>query len=271
MNWGKFGRNILDILAAGFPLLTCGSIASAQRHELSGTIELIHPELCDDMRRPHVVNGMFPSCGRLRLVRFSYINFRGETQNDGSAIVLDAVANEVLMLFDDLRLAHFPIEKAMLMTAYDGNDDLSMKDNNTSSFNDRNIAGSSRISMHAFGAAIDINPKNNPFLLRSGKRQIVKPMSGSAYLDRSVNSPGMAEQVRAIFADHGFVIWGGDWRNPVDYQHFQLSRDLAEKLVALPENEAREYFESYVQTYRKCIGEADEPHRASAARCRGKP
>src|SRR5271165_6657016 len=258
MNWRKFG---LDILAAGLSLLTYGGIASAQRHELSGTIELIRPELCDDMRRHHV-KSMFPSCERLRLVRFSYINFRGETQNDGSAIVLDAIANEVLLLFDDLRLAHFPIEKAQLMTAYDGNDDLSINDNNTSSFNDRNIAGSSRLSMHAFGAAIDINPQNNPFLLR-GKRQIVKPVSGSAYLDRSVNSPGMAEQVRAIFAEHGFIIWGGEWRNPLDYQHFQLSRDLAEKLVALPEKEAREYFESYVRTYRKCIGEADKPHPVS--------
>jgi hypothetical protein len=45
MNWGKFGRNILDILAAGFPLLTCGSIASAQRHELSGTA----PKACMDI------------------------------------------------------------------------------------------------------------------------------------------------------------------------------------------------------------------------------
>ncbi len=267
MELWKFRRTIcLGFLAAGLMLLTRTGMASSG----GGSVEPINRNLCDDMRRRHVLNRTFPSCERLRLVRFSYVNFRGETGNDGALVVLDAVANHVLTIFDELRVARFPIEKAKLMNAYDGDDDASMNDNNTSSFNDRAIAGSKRISMHAYGAAIDINPKNNPFVVH-GARDLVKPASGSGFLNRAAHSPGMAEAVRAIFANHGFIVWGGGWRNPVDYQHFQLSRDLAEKLIALPADEARDAFEKYVTAYRTCIGEAGEPRSAAAAKCGGKP
>ncbi len=39
-----------------------------------------------------------------------------------------------------------------------------MNDNNTSSFNYRFISGSRILSMHANGLAIDINPKQNPYV-----------------------------------------------------------------------------------------------------------
>ena len=38
-----------------------------------------------------------------------------------------------------------------------------MVDNNTSAFNYRKIEGSSNLSNHAFGKAIDINPVQNPY------------------------------------------------------------------------------------------------------------
>lgn len=256
-------------LAAGLILLAQAAAGSSEGGAPDGSVEPVDQTLCDDMRRRHVLNRMFSSCDRLRIVRFSYTNFRGETGKDGALVVLDAVADHVLAIFNELRLAGFPIEKAKLMNAYDGVDDASMNDNNTSSFNDRTIAGSTRISMHAYGAAIDINPKNNPFVVR-GARDLVKPASGAGYLNRAAHSPGMAEAARTIFANHGFIIWGGGWRNPVDYQHFQLSRDLAEKLIALPADEARDNFENYVSAYRKCIGEASGPPSPAAAKCGGK-
>ncbi len=270
MNFQRLGRIVgLSLLAAGSMLFPCASIAARDGDKPSGSIEPIGQKLCDDMRRHHVLRQVFPSCERLRLVTFSYINFSGETKSGGRIVVLDAIANHVLMLFNDLRLANFPIERANLMNDYDGVDDLSMDNNNTSSFNDRNIAGSAKISMHAYGAAIDINPKINPFVVRRGTKNIVKPASGASYADRAAKSPGMAEAVRAIFSDHGFLIWGGDWRNPTDYQHFQISRDLAERLIQLPEEKAREYFELYVQAYRTCAGKAADPSSSATAKCRG--
>jgi hypothetical protein len=53
----------------------------------------------------------------------------------------------------------------------------------------------------------------------------------------------MAEEVVALFAAHGFPVWGGYWDAPLDYQHFQVDRKLAERMARLPEARARALFE----------------------------
>ena len=50
-------------------------------------------------------------------------------------------AQSVLRIFTKLREIRFPIAKARLTNHYDGNDDASIADNNTSAFNSRNVAG----------------------------------------------------------------------------------------------------------------------------------
>jgi hypothetical protein len=62
----------------------------------------------------------------------------------------------------------------------------------------------------------------------------------------------MAEPVIDVFADNGFLIWGGDWHNPVDYQHFQVDRDLAEQMARSSSTAAREMFEKRAEEYRRC-------------------
>jgi hypothetical protein len=63
----------------------------------------------------------------------------------------------------------------------------------------------------------------------------------------------MAEPVVDVFARHGFVEWGGYWRNPIDYQHFQVGRKLAYQLARLPAMEARALFERFVEKSRACV------------------
>jgi len=43
-----------------------------------------------------------------------------------------------------------------------------------------------------------------------------------------------------IFIDQGFSIWGGRWHEPIDYQHFQVSRTLAERLARSSSTGARD-------------------------------
>jgi hypothetical protein len=62
----------------------------------------------------------------------------------------------------------------------------------------------------------------------------------------------MAEEVIDIFADNGFSIWGGDWQNPIDYQHFQVSRPLAEQLASLSAADAEIMFAQTIDRYRQC-------------------
>src|SRR5690349_20413271 len=101
---------------------------------------------------------------RLRIINITYVDFSGRVHTDGKLKVLDIVAEEVNTIFNALFEKHFPIEKIKLMTEYDNDDQLSMADNNTSAYNSRNIKNSTKLSVHAYGLAIDLNPVQNPFV-----------------------------------------------------------------------------------------------------------
>jgi peptidoglycan L-alanyl-D-glutamate endopeptidase CwlK len=94
-------------------------------------------------------------------------------------------------------------------------DELSMEANNTSAFNYREITGGGRLSNHAYGRAIDINPFQNPYI----KVGLVLP-HGARY-DPSIAGTFTSDHpiVRA-FLQLGWV-WGGNWTSPKDYQHFE--------------------------------------------------
>jgi hypothetical protein len=211
------------------------------------------------MKTDHVLGPHSPvGCERLRLINFSYLDFEGREHHDGEIIVMDAVAEHVARIFSSLYESKFPIARAKLMGAYEGNDIASMADNNTSAFNDREITGGGSISLHAYGLAIDINPVQNPYVTRSGQAFTYNPPAGAAYANRSNDRPwkvgrqGMAEEVIGVFADDGFFGWGGYWDSPIDYQHFQVNRKLAERLVGLPPEAAKAMFDSVVDDYRRC-------------------
>src|SRR5262249_3289476 len=141
---------------------------------------------------------------------------------------------------------------------YDGDDNSSMADNNTSAFNDRKTAFGNRLSLHAYGLAIDINPIQNPYLSRVADSIRALPRAGIAYANRRNDRPwkavrpGMAESVIDVFADNGFVVWGGYWDNPIDYQHFAVSGGLVERLAQANPIEAEFMFKESVERYRKC-------------------
>jgi hypothetical protein len=62
----------------------------------------------------------------------------------------------------------------------------------------------------------------------------------------------MAEAVIDVFADGGFLIWGGTWKSVIDYQHFQVSRSLAQQLARASPAEAKALFREHVERYRSC-------------------
>lgn len=213
----------------------------------------ISKEFCEDMKNRNTLTSHGPvGCDRLASVKFSYVGFDGRVHADGEIVVLDAVAARVARIFDRLLDLRFPLKKAQPINRYEGDDDASMADDNTSSFNDRPVAGGTSLSMHAYGLAIDLNPVQNPFLEGAGAARRVSPNGGEKYLDRRDIRPGMAETVIDVFADNGFLVWGGDWHDPVDYQHFQLGRDMAERLARLSSAAAREVFEKRTEQYRRC-------------------
>jgi hypothetical protein len=219
----------------------------------------ISAAFCEDMKVHHVLGPKAPvGCERLRLVKFSYLGFDGNRHDNGEIIVMDAVATHVLRIFVSLRNMRFPIAKARPMNNFEGDDNASMRDNNSSAFNDRNLTNGDSISLHAYGLAIDLNPVQNPFLVRSGEILKIDPPAGADYINRLSERPskpfrpGMAEAAVRTFADNGFLIWGGYWDEPIDYQHFQVSRKLAERLARLHSSEAADVFNRVVERFRTC-------------------
>jgi hypothetical protein len=89
----------------------------------------------------------------------------------------------------------------------------------------------------------------------------VAPPGGVDYLNRRDHRPGkaeragMAEAVVEVFADNGFAEWGGDWDDPIDYQHFDIGRAVAERLLRLPPEQARRAFEDAVRAYQHCVAQ----------------
>jgi hypothetical protein len=201
-------------------LLSCsfGGALPAQTLSPRDAVLPISDALCRDMRSTKVFNPGSPvGCDRLRLVRFSYVGFDSATHDAGELVVLDAVADHVLAIFVGLRSRAFPIASARLMNDFRGNDDASMAVNNTSAFNVRRVQGSSAMSLHAYGVAIDLNPVQNPYVERGARGVEASPPAGAAYIGRQNHRPGMAETVVDLFARHGFAQWGGYWPRSIDY------------------------------------------------------
>ena len=105
----------------------------------------------------------------------------------------------------------------------DSSDSNSIDNNNTSAFCYREITGGGRLSNHAFGRAIDINPQQNPYVWNSGGQLQWSHENATPYIDRTCGDPHVIVQndiCYNIFAKYGFG-WGGLWSDPIDYQHFE--------------------------------------------------
>lgn len=154
-----------------------------------------------------------------------YYNFDGEIQT-GELICNKAIAQDLAEIFYELYLNEYRIEKIRLIDEYNGDDTASMLDNNTSCFNYRLVDGSSNLSKHALGLAIDINPFYNPYVVfnKDGSGETyISPKGSEIYADRSQNFPYKIDEndlCYKLFTSHGFI-WGGNWNSMKDYQHFQ--------------------------------------------------
>jgi len=154
----------------------------------------------------------------LSYLTITHIDFYGHSRI-GNIIVAASIADEVLDIFREIYEYGFPIARVRLIDYYGADDYYSMADNNSVGFNFRVIAGTSTLSRHAWGMAIDINPIQNPFI----RGDIIWPVAGAAYVDRTHVRPGMiipGDVVYRAFTSRGWT-WGGHWRVPIDYHHFE--------------------------------------------------
>jgi hypothetical protein len=161
----------------------------------------------------------------LRLVTVSYWNFRGVVRQ-GPLVLHERVAADVLWVFERLFRVRFPIQEIRLAAKdrpirpkdYWNRKRLSV----TASFNCRPATGSTSLSHHSYGWAVDINPLQNPYVRSDGTtlRHIARP-----FRNRSLHRTGMihdGDVVVRSFAKIGWE-WGGHWHTLKDYMHFSLT------------------------------------------------
>ncbi len=142
----------------------------------------------------------------------------------GEMVLNKSVADTVLLIFRKLYDAQYPIERMRLIDYWEADDEMAMRDNNSSSFNFRFISHTQTVSKHGMGLAIDINTLYNPYhkFLADGT-EIIEPATGAPYLDRTKDFDYKIEKddlCYRLFKEAGFN-WGGDWEDRKDYQHFE--------------------------------------------------
>lgn len=159
----------------------------------------------------------------LRYVRVLHYDGEGKIRL-GELVCNEKIADDLTDIFQKLFEAKYPIERMVLIDNYNADDEKSMQANNTSSFCFRTVDGSKKLSKHAQGMAIDINPLYNPMVKRRSNGTLqIQPATGMKYAIRQSDFPYKIDEndlCYKLFTAHGFT-WGGSWRSMKDYQHFE--------------------------------------------------
>lgn len=164
----------------------------------------------------------------LRYLTIPYYNFEQQVML-GEMIVNKDIEEDVRSIFKELFNNKYEINSMKLIDDYwqigsGGNiaDNNSIEANNTSCFCYRPVTGGESISNHGYGRAIDINPQQNPYV-ENGENS---HRNADEYVNnRYVGEPHVIvasteDSCYSTFTKYGFT-WGGNWTNPIDYQHFE--------------------------------------------------
>jgi hypothetical protein len=160
----------------------------------------------------------------LRLLTVTHRDFRAR-ERTGQLVVNKAAAPGLARVFRRLYELRFPVRHMRFSDFYGPRSGRPNDGDVTASFECRQAVpspctggtGTGTWSMHAYGLAVDLNPRENPYV---GCGQSRDPTAQS-YRNRSRTRPGMigGRTVRA-FAAIGWG-WGGSWSgNTKDYMHF---------------------------------------------------
>ncbi|MBR1629265.1 MAG: M15 family metallopeptidase [Lachnospiraceae bacterium] len=166
----------------------------------------------------------------LRYLKMVHVNFDHKTQV-GEMIVNASISETTMQVFKELYLAGYEIEQMRLVDDFwagsgDASDFESIDHNNTSCFNYREVTGGTSLSNHAYGCAIDLNPQQNPYVRIADGQKHWSHTNADPYIDRTNQDPHVIKEgdiCCSTFKKYGFF-WGGNWTNPIDYQHFEIDQ-----------------------------------------------
>lgn len=220
-------QEVVTLSAAEIQMMEAGSIVDVSRMETQMLESLFYSEVPGEEIAQRITGISYQendhiSMEELRYLRVLHMGFDGQT-HIGELLVHEFIAEDILEIMAALYENQYPIEKMLLVDEYGADDETSMQDNNTSAFNYREIAGTSRLSQHSLGLAIDINPKFNPYVKERDGQLTISPANAADYADRTQDFEYKIDEndlCYQLFTAHGFT-WGGSWNSVKDYQHFE--------------------------------------------------
>lgn len=160
----------------------------------------------------------------LGLLDVRYLSFDGKL-HQGQIVVAIDVMSEVEAFFQQALEHGFPIERVVPVSApaYRWNSEKALANNLSSGFDYRKVATQDKVSMHSFGRAFDVNPRQNPYIRYEKGTKILHVPKGVHW---DISESG------TLYATHPLVklmegfgwTWGGNWKpasGRVDYMHFE--------------------------------------------------
>jgi peptidoglycan LD-endopeptidase CwlK len=151
----------------------------------------------------------------LAFIDVFYYSFDGK-KHQGQIVVNAELEDDVCEIFALIEKLKFPVGKVIPIAEYRWDDHQSMAANNSSGFNFRTIEGTTKLSMHSLGRAVDINPTQNPVIYPNG---IIAP-EGAVYQPGESGTVTGDHPVVREFLKRGWH-WGGNFEQPKDYHHFE--------------------------------------------------
>ena len=159
----------------------------------------------------------------LRHIRVLHWDFDNKS-HQGEMICHRSIADTLVEIFKELYKAKYPIQRMVLPHLYGNDDEAQMQDNNTSCYCPRTVKGTTVMSKHARGLAVDLNPLYNPYYRAKKDGSLdVQPSTATPFFDREKEFDYKIDHndlAYKLFTSHGFR-WGGDWKTCKDYQHFE--------------------------------------------------
>jgi len=144
------------------------------------------------------------------------VNYYGydDKLHKGQLVCHNKVAKDLNEIFNIIEESRFHINSVIPISKFNWDDYESMEYNNTSCFNYRHVSNSNKLSQHAYGLAIDINPCQNPHIKKSN----ISPKN-AVYNPKNMGTILAEDFIVKEFAQRGWK-WGGHWQYSKDYQHF---------------------------------------------------
>lgn len=202
--------------------------ASAKPEAFQQSVRPLSPAVQAELRGHGFWHSGCPvSLAQLRVLTVSTVGFDGRVRT-GQLVVNRSAARQLASVFRTLYDLRFPVRHMQLADMYGAVAGRPKDEDVTGSFSCRQAvpspctggSGTGSWSNHAYGLAVDLDPRENPYVGCG----MTRDANARRYMNRSRVRKGMVTPaVIAAFRSIGWG-WGGSWSGSTkDYMHFSFN------------------------------------------------